>query len=304
MNDHDARELIPAYTLGALDAEEAALLEAYLAANPALRDEVEALRATVRELSFAAPAVRPPEALKERLLARVQAPAAEPLVFPTTRTRPGRPWLPLAAALAAALVIAILSANLFGVSNQLRAATAQNQSLTQQLADAQANADELRRARDQLVADLEAARRNQEQLVSDLSQARAQIGQLQRRIDTDERVVTFLSGPDLASRNLRGTGEAPAAAGTMFMRPGDRDAVVLVSGLPPLESGQSYQFWLASGPLQYNAGVLTLADDGSAYLLVRAPVEVNRFGQVMVTVEQAAEPVRQPAETTVLEGSL
>jgi hypothetical protein len=303
MSDRNFRELIPAYTLGALEPDEAAALEERLANDASLQEEVAAFRMIVAELPFAAPEARPPDSVKERLFARIAAPP-EPLPFPVATARARRRWPAVAAALAAALLIAVLAGNLFAMNRQLQAVSEANAALTRQLAEAEVNNSELRRARDDLNSRLDDARRNQQRLVADLSQARAQVSQLKSKIESDERVVSFLSGPDLASRDLTATGEARGAQGTMYMRPGDRTAVVLVSGLPALAPGETYQFWLANGPIQYNAGVMTLADEGNAYLLVRAPVEVNRFGEVMVTVEQSAEPTASPAETTVLQGVL
>ncbi|MEW6273227.1 MAG: hypothetical protein AB1689_28445, partial [Thermodesulfobacteriota bacterium] len=63
------------YALGALPPEQAAGFEERLRGAPALRAEVDALRAAASELAFAAQAVPPRPAVRERLLARV---AAEP----------------------------------------------------------------------------------------------------------------------------------------------------------------------------------------------------------------------------------
>lgn len=65
------RENIPAYALGALDADEAAVLEAHLQTCDSCPAELAAYRATSDTLLTAIPPQRPPAALRQRLQARL-----------------------------------------------------------------------------------------------------------------------------------------------------------------------------------------------------------------------------------------
>lgn len=297
------------------------MVEDGLAASPALRAEAESFRTVVAQLPLAAPNIRPPESLKARLMERVAAqrplddaaptgwsaapalaPPSSPVVVPL---RPRR-WLPLVASLAAVLLLAVLGFGWFNTAAGLRQARRENEQLSAEVAERQRALDDLRRAQEQLNASLAEARQQQERLSSDLSRQQAEAAALRKELGTSEQLVAFLSGPELATRPLLATAEARSATGTMYMRPGDKNAVVLVSGLPPLQPNQSYQFWLArqGAPLQLNAGILAVGTDGVGRLLVNAPLEVDAFNRVMVTLEQGTNRTAQPADTTVLEGIL
>lgn len=73
-NNHtDIIELIPAYALGALDADEAAEAERHLAHCADCQAELAAYETVVAELPLAAAQIDPPPALKGRLMAQVRA---------------------------------------------------------------------------------------------------------------------------------------------------------------------------------------------------------------------------------------
>jgi copper chaperone CopZ len=71
MNAHPHADDLPAFALGALDAEEARLVRVHLAACPRCRATVKAYCMVVCLLPYAAPLQSPPERLKWRLLASV-----------------------------------------------------------------------------------------------------------------------------------------------------------------------------------------------------------------------------------------
>ncbi|MCB9561190.1 MAG: cupin domain-containing protein [Kofleriaceae bacterium] len=74
MSDRDdLHELLAAYAFDALDADDTARVEAALAADPALRVELDELRAVAGALAGALPATPAPAAVRARLLATVAA---------------------------------------------------------------------------------------------------------------------------------------------------------------------------------------------------------------------------------------
>ena len=78
--DHDEiLELIPAFALGSLNAEEAGAVRQHLAGCEACQSELASYESVVDALPLAAAETTPPAALKGRLMDRVQSrPAAEP----------------------------------------------------------------------------------------------------------------------------------------------------------------------------------------------------------------------------------
>ncbi|MFO1458053.1 MAG: cupin domain-containing protein [Verrucomicrobiota bacterium] len=71
MNCTQLQELAAAYALGALEAPEAAQLEAMAASDPEIRMEVDAFLAVTSSLLRSVPAVAPPPRVRDRILARI-----------------------------------------------------------------------------------------------------------------------------------------------------------------------------------------------------------------------------------------
>jgi anti-sigma-K factor RskA len=83
-------DLLPAYALGSLEADEARQVEEHLSGCLICRNESNAFQATADQLSLAAPVAAPSPELKERLIQRVQATRPQPR--PTVQM-PSRSWL-------------------------------------------------------------------------------------------------------------------------------------------------------------------------------------------------------------------
>ena len=66
-------DLLPAYALNSLDAEEAEMVHQHLASCPQCQGELSAFEAVVDALPLAAPEIEPPAALKGQLMRQIQA---------------------------------------------------------------------------------------------------------------------------------------------------------------------------------------------------------------------------------------
>jgi hypothetical protein len=109
LHHHEVEELLGAYALDAVDADEAAAVEAHLAECPRCRAEVDAHREVAAHLANAgAPA---PEHVWDLIAAGISGEAPPPLRLvvddgaPPARRRPSLPVFAAAAAVAAALVV-------------------------------------------------------------------------------------------------------------------------------------------------------------------------------------------------------
>lgn len=132
MTLHDSldnqKEWLAGYVLGDLSPEEVAQVEQRIAADPALAQDVDDLRATLSLMALAAPAVDPPVGLRDRLFHQINegaAPQSTPAAAgtPTHQEAPARNTVvrgrfPLTKALwgAAGSIAAVLVAGL-GISN-------------------------------------------------------------------------------------------------------------------------------------------------------------------------------------------
>ncbi|HLO32814.1 MAG TPA: anti-sigma factor [Anaerolineales bacterium] len=112
--DAHVLDLLPAYALGSLDADEASQVEQHLLSCVICRNESNAFQAVAEQLSFAAPIMAPPPDLKDRLMQRIQAERPKQKV---SAPRSKRPWLerllPVWGLASLCLVIALAGLNLF-----------------------------------------------------------------------------------------------------------------------------------------------------------------------------------------------
>jgi len=120
-------DLLPAYALGSLDADEADRVKEHLLSCWICRAESSTFQDVAEQLSFAAPVAEPSPDLKDRLLQRVQSGRHQPRV-PAQEAR--RPWLerllPIwgLASLGLIIALAAFSLSLWQRLNQLEFITA------------------------------------------------------------------------------------------------------------------------------------------------------------------------------------
>lgn len=84
---------------------------------------------------------------------------------------------------------------------------------------------------------------------------------------------------------LQGTEGAPTATGRLYYMPGDPQAVLVVSGLPPLPEGQVYQFWLHVGDQQLSGGAFQVEPDGRGILVVNSSEPLYKYQDCILTNE-------------------
>jgi hypothetical protein len=267
--DHDELNARAAgYVLGTLDPGEYAEFRAHLSECAVCASSVHALLPVVGALASAAPPADPPDALRARVLERIQAvdagqplpipPAARVLGMPkderTAGFRPVRPratfplgrWLPAAAALAIAVGLGV-----DGVRLRERIG-----SLEWRVRDfsARANASE---------RELTAVRQ---------SAADAQT------------LVVVLASADLIRVDLAGQPSAPQARARAFWSR-SRGLILTASNLPPLPRGRTYQVWIVTPDAPVSAGLLRAGERGDVHAVFAAPRDVARVAAVAVTLE-------------------
>src|SRR5919109_4621868 len=96
MNEHP-HDSLPAFVLGALDADEAIRVTKHISTCPACRADAEAFRAVVDMLSYSPPCHEPPSHVKHQLVAQIAASTgAPPALASLTRPRDAAHRGPLA----------------------------------------------------------------------------------------------------------------------------------------------------------------------------------------------------------------
>ena len=251
MDCDQVRELLEAYALGALDADEQARVEQHLAGCAECRQLVAEYAETVHRLPQALAAVsplNPPSSLKDRVMQALpgEQPALPPALTPVAPVHPAQPGVslqngkgrqPLAvwqwalhqprlwAVLAGVAVLLLLV--LLAWNAQLNIALSQERTLREELANL--------------------------------------VGQQETVLD----VVDSPGTVRLVLRPPQGTSVAPNAPyGKLFARPDMPYVVAMAARLPRPPPGQAYVLWLTSGGETTLAGVLDVNGQGFGQLVL------------------------------------
>lgn len=98
---------------------------------------------------------------------------------------------------------------------------------------------------------------------------------------------------------LKGTQVQPRAQGQLIADPASQSAVLVVTGLPPLEAGRTYQVWLiADAPV--SAGLLTVDANGQGVLIVTSTASIGSFQSLGISVEPVGGSPQPTGDIVVL----
>jgi anti-sigma-K factor RskA len=266
--DMDPRieELLPFYVLDALSDDEKKLVESYLAEHPEARPQVEQLQSGALALPYTVSPVEPPPHVKDALMRRVAADAGargRSSVRDTTSMRTAGEPVRRGIRLEDIFRVLSLGAATIAIiwAFVLNAQVARLQSEIAGLNDrVAAQADSL------------------DQIITNLNQ----------------------SGPsDVVTVSLKGTDVQPGAQGQLIADPNENSAVLVISGLPPLEPGKTYQVWLI-GDAPVSAGLLTVDANGQSVLIVTSEESIGSFNSIGISIEPEGGSEQPTGDIVVL----
>lgn len=258
--DPRIEELLPFYVLDALTEEEKELVEAHLAEHPEARVQVQDLQSGASALPYSISPVEPPRQVKQSLMKRVTADAQ-------ARERSS------ARAAGERSPRGLRFDNLFRVLS-LGAATVA-------ILWAFALHSQVTRLQDQ---------------VSSLNE---QVAAQSQSLDELIRNLPQTDQSDVISVSLKSTETQPRALGQLIANPNDQSAMLVISGLPPLEPGKTYQVWLI-GNAPVSAGLLTVDENGQSVLIVTSEEAIGSFKSVGISIEPEGGSVEPTGEIVVL----
>jgi anti-sigma-K factor RskA len=99
--------------------------------------------------------------------------------------------------------------------------------------------------------------------------------------------------------SLKGTTVQPQAQGQLIADPNSQSAVLVITGLPPLEPGKTYQVWLIAGA-PVSAGLLTVDEHGQGVLIVTSTESIGSFQSLGISVEPAGGSPQPTGDIVVL----
>jgi cell division protein FtsB len=122
------------------------------------------------------------------------------------------------------------------------------------------------------------------QQVTQLQAVNANLGQ---ELVTQRAVMAEVTSPDAQAMKLAGTETIPQAHGQLIANPGEETAVLIVSGLPPLQPGLVYQFWLVQAGNLRRAGEFTVDNSGLGVLQVNTETAIGSYEAMGLSIEPA-----------------
>lgn len=257
--DEQIEALLPFYVLDALTPEEQAQVEAYVRSHPELEAELAEMKTAAAALPYAAAPTTPSPVVKERLMAQVQAAQTSrtaPAVSPAPAGPPAQtPWrqrwqewwagLWAMPAFSAAALLLIIALGFWGFAQNRQLQTIRAQNAA-------------------LNAENEALRQ-------------AALG--------EENLIAVLSSDSHQAITIRGTEVQPQARGHLFQDAASQAAVLVVSDLPLLPAGRTYQFWLIREGVAVDAGIFQVNQDGRGLLTLPPSLAVSPFDAIGVSIE-------------------
>jgi anti-sigma factor RsiW len=140
-------------------------------------------------------------------------------------------------------------------------------------------------------------------LMNQVTQLQAFNANLGRELSTQRAIMAEVTAPDVQAMTIAGTESWPQAHGQLIANPGAAEAVVIVSGLPPLQPGYIYQFWLVQSSQLIRAGVLNVDEAGLGVLqLSTHDTPIGSFDAMGVSIEPKDDSTG-PAHDMIMLGS-
>ena len=247
------QELISAYSLGVLEGDDLRELEEFKQNNPSLFDEL--LRENEGEftrISYAVGGAMPDSGLKKRLMADIKKEKAGSPVSTSSFWQKVSPlWLNLGTALAALIIISLVSYN-FLLTNKLETRQAAISNLQNQIAAKQ-----------------------------------AEIDNLDAQSQQNRQILTFLEDPNVVIINLVNTQPDLTAVGRVLWNTNDDQAMFFGINLPKPPEGKTYQLWAIGGGDPMSAGVFNVNDVGKNVLILDSLSDLGDIKQFAVSLEPA-----------------
>lgn len=292
-------ELLPAYTLGALDPDEMVAMDEYLQRHHALLERIERLDDATAQLAYLAPATPMSPRVKSTLMSQIRAEAIPArtihLLNAAERVTQNLPAIPKDTPLLPARQQEPVYALARPVPMRAPQPALPPQPPPRRFDFGWLAAVAMTVAALFIVWIDFGAQRQLVQLRSDLATRTTQLAELNRQLQVmqdqmlqnQQQMAFFATPSEIVS--LGGTADAPDAGGVFYQH--DNRALVVLHGLPPLTADQTYQLWLipaAGAPvpagelavqsLDVNRQQVTLPDVNLAY---------QTYQKIGITIEPA-----------------
>ena len=118
-----------------------------------------------------------------------------------------------------------------------------------------------------------------------------------------EQIVANLpqsSPSEVITVSLKGTNVQPKAQGQLIADPTSQTAVLVITGLPQLEAGRTYQVWLINGGAPVSAGLLSVNPNGQGVIVVTSEEAIGSFQSLGISIEPEGGSPQPTGDIVVL----
>jgi anti-sigma-K factor RskA len=122
-------------------------------------------------------------------------------------------------------------------------------------------------------------------------------------LEKDKEMMDYVKNPDVSVINLAGTMSELGSSGRLLWDTDTNDALLLVSNVPELVPGQTYQFWVLKDGKPHSMGTFTVNQKGDSMMEIHSMPEEKGRIEFSVTLEPEGG-MPEPTGTTYLVGSL
>ncbi len=127
--------------------------------------------------------------------------------------------------------------------------------------------------------------------------------ELQAKLEKEEKMLAFVMNPDVNEVELGSKMPDMDAAGKLYWDKETNKGLFLVSSIPLLEQGKTYQLWAIGGGKPVSMGVFDVDKEGNSMMEIELMPEPGESMQFAVTLEPAGG-MPQPTGDMYLYGSL
>lgn len=265
MNHEDYKEMLPLYSLGAVEKDEARALNEHLATCAECHAEIDQWRDTTSALAYAAEPAEPSPELRSRILADVRALKAQAATKKHSHAAneshqlksgpssnvvrmPARSWSSQQKVLAIAASIAFVA----------------------------------------LLASLYVVWTRNRELQADVARLSRGLDETREKLARLEQDGEILNAPTMAMATLKGTEMAQQAQGKLMYDKKTGRAIFMASNMPQAPAGKAYQLWYIAGTHVMPGAVFSTDASGRASMRDQLPPEALDATVFAVTLEPAS----------------
>lgn len=144
---------------------------------------------------------------------------------------------------------------------------------------------------------------NNMSLRNELSLQKQDIAKLQASVGKDTEVMDFVMNPDVQTVKLAGTMSELNSSGKLLWDESSTKALLLVSNVPTLDEGMTYQVWCMENGKPVSLGTFKVNENGENMMEIKSMPRPSSAMEVLITLEPDGG-MPHPTGATYLAGSI